>query len=163
MRACLTVVAALFALLIAGCGGGDSAGKSSTPSGPPVVQDSSTPGASTSADEQPAQDASSLGFSFPLPEADGALDQNMNEAAIAAMLWDLYDDVSEDDVDSVALGDAALTVMAHERLRTETIDRGGQNPDLVDYLDAHVCAGRPIAELSPALLGFPWVGPELCP
>src|SRR4051812_44819066 len=62
MRARLMLAVAVFALLIAGCGGGDGADKSSTPSGPPVVQDESTPDASSSADEQPAQDATSLGF-----------------------------------------------------------------------------------------------------
>ena len=104
-------------------------------------------------------DQSSLGFTFPLPDTSGPLTQPINEGIVAATLWDLYDDMSEADHDTVALGDTTLATIDTQRMHDAALDRGAPDPDLVDYLDAHVCAGRALD----ALFGFPWTGPATCP
>lgn len=108
---------------------------------------------------------SSIDVTFPMPLPGGGLSQPLNEAVVAAMLWDLWDGAGAagaDDDEPVMLGDPMLPVLASDRMRT--MDRGVSEPDLVDYLDALACEGVSTGvELAPALMGFPWDGAPLCP
>jgi hypothetical protein len=108
---------------------------------------------------------------FPRPSPEAGLDQPMNEAVIAAALWDLLDDAphtlapARGDDDPCALGDIALTAAGLSRFTDPSIDRGPAGPDLVDYLDALACTDTlpDAACLDVALLGFPYDAIPACP
>jgi len=108
-------------------------------------------------------DDSSVGVDFPRPDPHGGLTQPLNEAVVAAMLWDLWDAPGRGgDDEPIALGDDALEVIAAARMLQ--LDRGARDADLVDYLDALACDGMiDGVDLGAALLGFPWDGAPLCP
>ena len=112
----------------------------------------------------PTSDDTSLSMTFPLPVTSGAEDQSLGEGAVAAVLWDLYDDVDGED-ESFSLGDSALVAIAEPRLASAGIDSGISGPDLLDYLDALTCGGyADAAELLPRLFGLPWdTTPECLP
>lgn len=107
-------------------------------------------------------DDSSAALVFPMPVADRGIAQPLNEAVVAAMLWDLWDGSGRVEDEPVALGEAALEAVASERMRQ--LDRGAREPDLVDYLDALACeGGLDGVAATPALLGFPWDAGPSCP
>jgi len=110
----------------------------------------------------PASDESSLSVAFPLPTPDGGVAQPMNEAVVAAVLWDLWDGPAEGGDDRVVLGDRVLSILTSDRLTKP--DSGAGQPALVDYLDALACAGAfdGVPDLASALLGFPWVNTPRC-
>lgn len=106
-------------------------------------------------------DDSSAGIVFPMPDAALGIAQPLNEAVVAAMLWDLWDGPGRVEDEPVALGDAALEAVAADRMRQ--LDRGAREPDLVDYLDALACEGViDGVDPGPALLGFPWDAAPIC-
>ncbi len=99
-------------------------------------------------------DATSLDVSFPLPTEGGGMTQTINEAVVAAILWDLWDPANDDDV---ALGDEVLLAIAAMG------ERGVAGPDLVDLLDAAECLQEDVGDWSSALAGFPWDASPDCP
>lgn len=101
-------------------------------------------------------DATSLDVSFPLPTEGGGMTQTINEAVVAAVLWDLWDPANDD---TVALGDDVVLAIAAMG------DRGVSGPDLVDLLDAAACLEEvgAIGDWSSALAGFPWDASPACP
>ncbi|MCC6625300.1 MAG: hypothetical protein IT385_28890 [Deltaproteobacteria bacterium] len=112
----------------------------------------------------PSTDDTSLAITFPMPQSTQPMTQDMNEAVIAAILWDLLDPIDDVvDLDTLAHGDEALARVSLPRLAVGDVDRGASGPDLVDYIDALVCFGLTWAELQPEMMGFPWTGPAICP
>lgn len=110
----------------------------------------------------PSATATSLSVVFPQPTQGGGLTQRLNEAVVAALLWDLWDGVGLPGGDEdVALGDVVLTGIA--LLRGGDFDRGVAGPDLVDALDALACRVMAPAAWNDALMGFPWDALVPCP
>ncbi|MBL8786251.1 MAG: hypothetical protein JNJ59_15230 [Deltaproteobacteria bacterium] len=105
----------------------------------------------------PRTDDTSLSLTIPLPSPSGGLTQPLGEGAVAALLWGLGSGVDPGRPDAV--------VVAVASLRVRTLDRGAPGPDLVDFLDALVCAYPDLDQdsLSPALIGFPYDFAPLCP
>ncbi len=103
-----------------------------------------------------ADAATSLELSFPLPTEAGGPTQTINEAVVAAILWDLWDPANDD---AVALGDEVVLAIAAMG------DRGVAGPDLLDLLDAAACLQELAAfgDWSSALAGFPWDASPACP
>jgi len=106
--------------------------------------------------------ASSLPVVFQRPTAGGGLTQTLNEAVVAAMLWDLWDASADPLADEdVTLGDLVVTTIA--QLVEDDADRGVAGPDLVDMLDALACRVMAPTAWSEALMGFPWDATAACP
>lgn len=116
---------------------------------------------------------------FPLPLPDCPLAQRLNEAVVAAILWDLWDVASQiDEPEQADLGDLIFDLLASERVLDPTLDRGyckegsgglvcrtapppanlgDCKTDLVELLDAIRCADAlSEAALASALMGFPY-------
>ena len=114
----------------------------------------------------PTSDDSAFGgLVFPLPKATSPLTQNMNEAVIAAMLWDMFDAggaITESE--SAALGDVVLDLLRSVRMLSAALNRGYSKADLVDFLDAIRCDDAlSIEVLTPTLFGFPYDDSPSCP
>ena|GEM_PF-1699078 len=114
----------------------------------------------------PTSDDSAFGgLVFPLPNAGGSMSQQMNEAVIAAMLWDMYDvGAGFTEAEVAALGDVVFELLHSPRMLSATLNRGYSKADLVDFLDALRCADAlTIEELTPTLFGFPYDDSPSCP
>ncbi len=89
----------------------------------------------------------------------------MNEAVIAAMLWDMFDAggaITESE--SAALGDVVLDLLRSVRMLSAALNRGYSKADLVDFLDAIRCDDAlSIEVLTPTLFGFPYDDSPSCP
>lgn len=128
-----------------------------------------------------SDDSSFASVTFPLPRNDCPLPQRLNEAVVAAILWDLWDETSQlDEPEAVELGDLLFDLLASERVLDPSLDRGyckegsgnlvcrtspppatlvGCKTDLVDLLDAIRCADAlSEADLASALMGLPYDG-----
>jgi hypothetical protein len=103
------------------------------------------------------------------PDLDAGLAQDLDENYVAAMLWDLWDgaDMAEAQADDgTALGtEAVLRAVAAPRFLR--YDRGAQGADLVDFVDAALCAAPalvdPVTATLVDVLGFPYDGEPRCP
>jgi len=102
----------------------------------------------------PKTDDTSLPLQIPGPDPAAGAAQRIGEAAVAAILWDLWSADPE-------AGDEVIATTAS--LRVRTLDRGAPGPDLVDLLDALMCADPERADLAASLLGFPYDFAPLCP
>lgn len=103
--------------------------------------------------------AASFTADFPAPSAGGGMSQPLNEAVVAAILWDLFDARADVDDDAVTLVDRVIAAVGSARF---DLDRGVPGPDLVDLLDALACES-PSPPMTSALHAFPWDGAALCP
>jgi len=105
------------------------------------------------------------GVTFPLPRPDEPLTQFMNEAVVAAILWDLWDVGGlVPEPDAVILGDVLYDFLSHPRVLDPDLDRAYPTMDLVDLLDAIRCDDAlTMEELSTVLMGFPYDDAPTCP
>ncbi|MCB9732853.1 MAG: hypothetical protein H6745_09605 [Deltaproteobacteria bacterium] len=103
--------------------------------------------------------------SLPLPQPGLSMTQDLNEGAVAAILWDAWDaHVAAGEADTMALGDAEWAIVRGARYRDAALDRGYSAPDLVDWLDAARCEGLATgAGLATVLMGFPYDDTPICP
>ncbi len=132
----------------------------------------------------PTRDDSNLDFLVPLPRPNDPIEQQLSEAVVAAILWDLYDGDTTVDAESMALDADALLLLAAPRLASPLppsntwLDRGANGPDLVDLLDALRCDEGLLAQhgldpssspstfieaLRTVLLGYPYDDAPVCP
>ena len=113
----------------------------------------------------PTSDDSVFGIVFPLPRATGGLSQTMNEAVIAAILWDLWDlGPLTGETEVAGLDDAVFDLLASPRMLNASYERGYGKADLVDFLDAVRCADALApAALTGVLMGFPYDNSPSCP
>ncbi|TNF29909.1 MAG: hypothetical protein EP329_14660 [Deltaproteobacteria bacterium] len=112
-----------------------------------------------------SDDSVFVGLIFPLPNPSGTMTQNMNEAVVAAMLWDMFDaDDALGEGEVAAMGDVVLDTLRSQRMLSATLNRGYSKADLVDFLDAIRCANAlTIEQLTPTLFGFPYDNNPSCP
>ncbi len=114
----------------------------------------------------PDSDAANLSFlTFPKPTSSTVF-QTLNEAVVAAILWDIFDTHQAPlEIDTATLGADAMLSLLDPRLTTPSVDAGFPSQDLVDYLDTVVCQGLiDDAVLTPLLMTFPYVASSaVCP
>ncbi len=103
-----------------------------------------------------------------LPSASGGIKQDLAEDVVASMLWNVWDggDVPEapGSEDGVGLGTAAV-LKAISSSRFIHGDRGYKGADLVDFLDAAICANSGVAGGIESVMdayGFPYDNNPTC-
>jgi len=116
-------------------------------------------------------DIAKLGYSgqggIPAPSPAGALDAKINENTVASTFWHLVMPANPDDPGHAygnVGGDAFFKAMQGQRVMNASFDRGHDDLDAVDLMDALVCAQATPGD-SPVItqLSFPWDNQPTCP
>lgn len=105
--------------------------------------------------------------SVPMPDPNGAIDQQMAELANAAMLWHLWDPGTTgaaEEAWDLASVEPALIWKAFSSTRMTQQNRGYTKVDMVDYLDSLRCEGVSEQQVSSITghYGFPYDNAQLC-
>jgi hypothetical protein len=111
----------------------------------------------------------SSGSDILMPDLDGGVTQNLDENAVAVMLWHLWDGVevpeTEGTDDGIALGTKGVEY-AISSPRFLGADRGADGADFLDFVDSVYCGGlvdgEELADLVNNWFGFPYDGLPLC-
>ena len=106
------------------------------------------------------------GGDLELPNANGPLDQDINENVVASMFWSFW--ATQGAVTPLGKGDQPVydTIRSERLLSNDTFNRGYPKVDMLDYLDAMTCEGTGSASDVEAVasdVNYPWDGNPTCP
>lgn len=103
------------------------------------------------------------GGALELPDAEGPMDQYVNENVISAMMWSLW--ASQHAKNPQSLGDAPLYQVLRSNRLLQGPNRGYPTVDFIDYLDALKCENLATASQIGAVttpVGYPYDNAEVC-